>query len=98
MSEKGLDIQNLKTAFRINDKYYAAVDDVSLSLNKNEVLAIVGESGCGKSALAFSLMGLHRSAKIEGHVNYDNQDILKLSTRQLNKLREKSMGFIFQDQ
>lgn len=97
MSEKVLDIQNLKTSFRINDKYYAAVDDVSLSLNKNEVLAIVGESGCGKSALAFSLMGLHRSAKIEGHVNYDNQDILKLSTRQLNKLRGKSMGFIFQD-
>ncbi|HLR64963.1 MAG TPA: ABC transporter ATP-binding protein [Pseudogracilibacillus sp.] len=97
MSEKVLDIQNLKTAFRINDEYYAAVDDVSLSLNKNEVLAIVGESGCGKSALAFSLMGLHRSAKIEGHVNYDNQDILKLSTRQLNKLRGKSMGFIFQD-
>lgn len=58
-----LEINNLTTSFRIHDQYYAAVDNVSLTLQKNEVLAIVGESGSGKSALAFSIMRLHRQAK-----------------------------------
>lgn len=97
MSDKVLELENLKTSFRINDDYYAAVDDVSLHLNKNEVLAIVGESGCGKSALAFSIMGLHRDAKIEGKINFKEQNILKLSNKQINRLRGKEIGFIFQD-
>ena len=44
-----LEIRNLRTSFRIKDTYYPAVDNVSLTLRKNEILAIVGESGCGKS-------------------------------------------------
>lgn len=92
-----LQIKNLKTSFRIKDHYYAAVDDLSLTVNKNELLAIVGESGCGKSALAFSVMGLHNRAKIEGNILYKNQDIARISTAQLNKLRGKEMGMIFQD-
>lgn len=97
MSEGILEIKNLTTSFRIADDYFAAVDDVSLTLNKNEVLAIVGESGCGKSALAFSLMGLHRHAKIEGEVLYKDQNLVEISTSKLNKLRGKSLGMIFQD-
>ncbi|MUK88750.1 ATP-binding cassette domain-containing protein [Ornithinibacillus sp. L9] len=97
MSEKLLEVKNLKTSFRIKDDYYAAVDDVSLSVNKNEVLAIVGESGCGKSALAFSIMGLHNRAKIEGNILFKDQDIANLSISNLNKLRGKNMGMIFQD-
>lgn len=97
MSKSILEIKNLKTSFRIGDEYHAAVDDVSLTLNKNEVLAIVGESGCGKSALAFSIMGLHRDAKIEGNVLYKEHDLANISTSQLNKLRGKSLGMIFQD-
>lgn len=92
-----LKIENLKTSFRIKDKYYAAVDDVSISVKKNELLAIVGESGCGKSALAFSIMGLHTRAKIEGDVWFKDQNIAKLSPEQLNKLRGKDIGMIFQD-
>lgn len=92
-----LEIKNLTTSFRINDNYYAAVDDVSLNVNKNEVLAIVGESGSGKSALAFSVMGLHRHAKVEGDVQFHDKNIVDLSTNQLNKLRGKHMGMIFQD-
>ena len=70
----------MKTSFRIKDHYYAAVDDLSLTVNKNELLAIVGESGCGKSALAFSVMGLHNRAKIEGNILYKDQDIANIST------------------
>lgn len=97
MSEPILKIDNLRTSFRIKDDYYAAVDGVSLSVNKNELLAIVGESGCGKSALAFSIMNLHSRAKIEGDILFKGQNITNLSINKLNKLRGKDMGMIFQD-
>lgn len=97
MPNRILEIKNLTTSFRINDDYYAAVDDVSLNVNKNEVLAIVGESGSGKSALAFSVMGLHRQAKVEGNIQFHGKNIVDLSTNELNKLRGKHMGMIFQD-
>lgn len=97
MSNALLEINHLKTSFRIEDEYYAAVDDVSLTVNKNEVLGIVGESGCGKSALAFSVMGLHNRAKTEGDILYKDYNIPELSRRQLNRIRGHEMGMIFQD-
>lgn len=97
MSENLVEINNLKTSFRIEGDYYAAVDDVSLTIKKNEVLAIVGESGCGKSALAFSIMGLHTRAKIEGEILYRGENLLDASPRQLSRIRGKDMGMIFQD-
>lgn len=97
LSEELLNIKNLTTSFRIKDKYYPAVDDVSLVVNKNELLAIVGESGCGKSALAFSIMGLHSRAKIEGNIQFKGHDLANLSPDNLNKLRGQDVGMIFQD-
>ena len=97
MSKKILEVNHLRTSFQINDDYYAAVDDVSLSLHKNEVLAIVGESGCGKSALAFSIMGLHRKAKIEGDILFKEQNLTHISDANFNNLRGNHMGMIFQD-
>lgn len=97
MSKELLEIKNLKTSFRIKDDYYPAVDDVTLSLNKNEVLGIVGESGSGKSALAFSIMGLHNRAKIEGDIMFKDANIATASPSVLNKLRGKDMAMIFQD-
>lgn len=92
-----LEIKNLKTSFRIKDDYYAAVDDVTLSVNKNEILGIVGESGSGKSALAFSVMGLHNRAKIEGNILFKGNDLAHVSPSKINKLRGKDMAMIFQD-
>lgn len=97
VSNRILEIKNLTTSFRIGEQYYPAVDDVSLTVNKNEVLAIVGESGCGKSALAFSIMGLHRHAKIDGEIMYKGQNLNDISPDKLNKLRGSSLGMIFQD-
>lgn len=97
MSNELLKIKNLSTSFRIGDEYYAAVDDVTLTLNKNEVLGIVGESGSGKSALAFSIMRLHTKAKIEGEILLNNQNIVKMSNSKLNKIRGDEMAMIFQD-
>lgn len=94
-----LQLQNLRTSFRIHDNYFAAVDDITLTVNKNEVVAIVGESGCGKSALALSIMGLHQAdrTKIEGNVLFNGQNLLSLSTSEMNKIRGKDIGMIFQD-
>lgn len=92
-----LELKNLKTSFRIKDDYYAAVDDVTLSVNKNEVLAIVGESGCGKSALAFSIMRLHTRAKVEGGILFQGENIVEASDARLSELRGNRMGMIFQD-
>lgn len=97
MANRILEINHLTTSFRIGEEYYPAVDDVSLTVNKNEVLAIVGESGCGKSALAFSIMGLHRHAKIDGEIIYNGRNLVDISLQQLNELRGSSMGMIFQD-
>lgn len=99
MDNKLLQIENLKTSFRINDEYYAAVDDVTLSVNKNEILGIVGESGSGKSALAFSIMKLHTNlnSKMEGHIVLKGEDVVPLSEKKMTKLRGKELGMIFQD-
>lgn len=94
-----LRINNLVTSFRIEGQYYAAVDGVSLSVKENEVFAIVGESGCGKSALALSIMNLHNKAytKVEGNIYFNDKDLLSLSISDLNKIRGKDIGMIFQD-
>ena len=99
MGNPVLKIRNLSTSFKIKDHFYAAVDDVTLTINENEVLAIVGESGCGKSALALSIMGLHQKdrTKLDGEVNYQDQNLLRLSVSSLNKIRGNDIGMIFQD-
>lgn len=97
LENKLLEINHLYTSFRIRDDYYAAVDDVSLTVNKNEVLAIVGESGSGKSALAFSIMRLHNRAKTEGEILFKGENVIGMSDSRLNQVRGKDMAMIFQD-
>lgn len=94
-----LKINNLVTSFRINGEYYAAVDGVSLNVNENEVFAIVGESGCGKSALALSILSLHNKdyTKVDGNILFKNTDLLSLNLEELNNFRGKEIGMIFQD-
>ncbi|MCO7126676.1 ABC transporter ATP-binding protein [Sporolactobacillus shoreicorticis] len=81
------------------NSYYPAVDNITMDVFPNEVLAIVGESGCGKSALALSIMGLHNKERslIKGHIYFQGTDLLSLSVSQLNKIRGKDIGMIFQD-
>ncbi|MCL2169875.1 MAG: ABC transporter ATP-binding protein [Defluviitaleaceae bacterium] len=94
-----LKIKDLRTSFRIDGQFYAAVDGVDLTVYKDEVLAIVGESGCGKTAMALSLVRLHNMTytRMEGEILFDGQDILSLKLPYLNKVRGKDIGFIFQD-
>ena len=94
-----LDVQNLHTGFRIKDDYYDAVDGVSFTLERNEILAIVGESGCGKSTLATTIMGLHdpNNTKITGEILYKDLNLSNLNETLYNKIRGNDIGMIFQD-
>lgn len=98
-TEQLLTINNLHTGFRIKDTYYDAVDGVSISLNKNEILAIVGESGCGKSTLATSIIGLHdhNKTRVEGEIIYKGKNLAKLDEEKFNEVRGEEIGMIFQD-
>lgn len=99
MSQALLKIENLTMSFNIEGTYYPAVDNVSLHVNRNEVLAIVGESGCGKSALALSVAKLHNelNTRIEGQLLFRDINILDISSNEMNKIRGKEIGFIFQE-
>ena len=99
MKEPLLQINHLKTSFRIQDAYFDAVDHVSISLHKNEILAIVGESGCGKSTLATSIIGLHdlKDTKITGEIIFEGKNLVGLHEAKLNEIRGKRIGMIFQD-
>lgn len=94
-----LEINALHTAFRMQDRYFDAVDDVSFSLEKNEILAIVGESGCGKSTLATTIVGLHNKAntRISGEIIYQNLNLIDLNETLYNRIRGNDIGMIFQD-
>jgi len=94
-----LEIKGLRTSYRIDGEFYAAVDDLDLTVYKNEVLAIVGESGCGKSAMAMSVVRLHNMnyTRLGGEIIFGGQNVLELSLPELNKVRGKDIGVIFQD-
>lgn len=98
-NEKILEIKDLHTAFRFQDEYFDAVDGVSFSLHKNELLAIVGESGCGKSTVANSIVGLHdrNFTRVSGEIVYNGKNMTNYSEEELNQIRGKEIGFIFQD-
>jgi len=89
-----IEIKNLVKTFRIKGKLLRAVDDVSLKIYPKETIGLVGESGCGKTALARVLMRLYEATA--GDILFDNKSIVKYSPRQIRELRHQ-MQYIFQD-
>ncbi|MDX6593447.1 MAG: oligopeptide transport system ATP-binding protein [Gaiellales bacterium] len=95
-----LEVNDLKTHFFTREGIVRAVDGVSFSLEKGQTLGIVGESGCGKSVTALSIMGLipKPPAKIvDGSVMFDGKDLTTLTERQLEDVRGRQIAMIFQD-
>ena len=95
-----LEIRNLKTYFKIRGALLKAVDDVSLSLEPGQTLGLVGESGCGKSVTASSVMGLVPipPGKIAGgEIIFDGVDLLTLSESRMKKIRGNQISMIFQE-
>ena len=97
-NSKLLDVRDLRTYFHTRDGVVKAVDGVSISVHKGEVLGLVGESGCGKSVTSMSIMGLiPEPGKIEGgEVLFDGRDLLDLSRQELEQLRGDYISMIFQ--
>ncbi len=94
-----LDVQNLQTHFRTPEGINRAVDGVSFHVNEGETLAIVGESGCGKSVTAMSLMRLipEPPGKIGGSVRFQGKELLQLSDREMRAIRGNDISMIFQE-
>lgn len=87
-------VNNLATYFKTNSGTVKAVDGVSLKIYEGETLGLVGESGCGKTTLGRTIMGLEKATK--GEVLYNGIDLTKLKKSELRKLR-KDIQIIFQD-
>ncbi len=98
--ETVLDVRNLQTVFFTNSGLFRAVDDVSFHVNRGETLAIVGESGCGKSVSALSIMRLVPDPPgriVGGSVNLEGTDLLKLSDAEMRAIRGNRISMIFQE-
>ena len=99
MSNGLLHISGLKTYFHTFGGLVKAVDGVDFSLNEGEILGVVGESGCGKSVVGFSIMGLiDAPGRIEsGEIRFNGINLLDLDERDMRKVRGKEITMIFQD-
>src|SRR5437588_10511279 len=104
MSERILEVKNLKTSFFTDAGEVKAVDDVSFNVYKGKTLGIVGESGCGKSVTSLSIMRLISGpqGKIKGgeivyHRNNLRVNLLELDSAKIRKIRGNDIAMIFQE-
>lgn len=95
-----VDIQGLSTHFFTEEGVVKAVDDVDMKIEKGEVLGVVGESGCGKSTVALSIMRLipYPPGKIvAGKILFEDKNLLDITDEEIREIRGKSISMIFQD-
>jgi peptide/nickel transport system ATP-binding protein len=100
MAERLLEVKGLKTHFFTDEGVVRAVDGIDFHIDKGETLGIVGESGCGKTVTALSIMRLISQPPgriIEGSINYNGRDLLRLTPSQMRKIRGKEIAMIFQE-
>ena len=94
-----LEVQDLRTHFPTRAGLVKSVDGVSFYLDRGELLGLVGESGCGKSITALSVMRLIAPPGriVSGHINFDGKDLLTLSDEEMRQMRGDDIAMIFQD-
>ncbi len=100
MAERLLDVKNLKTYFFTDEGVVRAVDGVDLFIDKGETLGVVGESGCGKSVTALSIMKLIPQPPgriVEGEINYNGTNLVTLAPNRMRRIRGKEISMIFQE-
>ena len=100
MNDYLLDVQDLKIYFKVKAGRIRAVDGVNFAVKPGEKIAIVGESGCGKSVTALSIMHLVAQPPGEyagGNIFFEGEDLLEMREKELQKIRGGQIGMIFQD-
>jgi peptide/nickel transport system ATP-binding protein/oligopeptide transport system ATP-binding protein len=98
--EELLKVEDLKTYFFTHEGTVKAVDGVSFTLNKGETLGLVGESGCGKSVTALSIMRLVQSPPgriVSGKIFFEGKNLLELDEKEMRKIRGRKISMIFQE-
>src|SRR3954466_1822364 len=99
-SDLVIEVKNLKTVFFTNSGLFKAVDDVSFTVRRGETLAIVGESGCGKSVTALSLLRLWPDPPgriVGGSITLEGTDLLALDEADMRAIRGNRISMIFQE-
>ncbi len=93
-----LEVRNLSIGYETRDGYLRAVEDISFSLEEGKSLGFVGESGCGKTTLGMSLMGLlpPNGSVGGGRILFDDEDLLRMSDERITAVRWKKIAMIFQ--
>ncbi len=99
MSEKLVEIRNLKTHFHTEDGVVQAVDGVNMYVKRGETLGIVGESGCGKSQTCLSVMRLiqHPGKIVEGEILFEGENLVSKPESDMRKIRGNDISMIFQE-
>ncbi|MFK9094257.1 ABC transporter ATP-binding protein [Bacillus salipaludis] len=99
MQEKLLEVKNLKTYFRTERGEVTAVDGVSFTVHAGETVGVVGESGCGKSVSAESILRLldESSTRYDGEILYQGKNLLHFSLKEMRDIRGNDISMIFQD-
>ena len=99
MQEELLKLEDLSIQYKVKDGYLSAVNSVNCTINKGEVFAIVGESGCGKSTVAHSIMKLlpGSNAEVTGKIIFKGNNLLEMNEEKIESVRGKEIGMIFQN-
>ncbi|MCI1208897.1 MAG: ABC transporter ATP-binding protein [Treponema sp.] len=99
-AEPLLEVSNLKTSFRTIRGLQTAVDGISFTIGKGEIVGVVGESGCGKSVTSKSIMRLYDEKSdvvYDGQIMFQGQDLMKKSEKEMEKIRGNGIAMVFQD-
>ena len=100
VGERLLDIRGLKTHFKTEDGMVRAVDGVDVAIDRSETVGIVGESGCGKTVTAMTvlkLIAMPPGRFVEGQILWQGRDLVPLGPDEMRKVRSKEIGIIFQE-
>ena len=101
MEERWMEVKNLKVSFNVGKKKLKAVENVEFSLDKGKVIGIVGESGCGKSVTATSILRLVPPAVSiideDSQILFDGEDLVKAPEARMREIRGNEISMIFQE-